>query len=67
MARKNWTIEKLFTRLFKYKSETAHWDTIRELRSRASNDIFEKACELIGSADLFQQDIEAKASCRVSN
>lgn len=60
MTKKNWTSEKLFTRLLTYKSETAHWDTIRELRSRAGKDIFEKACQLIRSTKVQERIIGAE-------
>lgn len=60
MTRINWTNEKLFTRLLKNKSDEAHWNNIRELRSRASNDIFEKACELIKSEKTKERIIGAE-------
>jgi hypothetical protein len=50
--RKNWTNEKLFSRLLTNKSDGTHWDNIRELRSRASEDIFRRSCELIKSRDV---------------
>jgi hypothetical protein len=52
MTRKNWTTKKLFSRLLTNKSDSTHWDNIRELRSRASEDIFKRSCELIKSRNV---------------
>jgi hypothetical protein len=40
MSRKKWTDDKLFFRLLNNKSEKTYWDNIRELRTRANDNIF---------------------------
>lgn len=46
MSRKNWTSEKIFTRLLTNKTRKTYWDNIRELRQRPNKNVFEKAVEL---------------------
>ncbi len=50
MSRKNWTEEKLFFRLVNNKSDKTYWDNIRELRSRATANIFNACVKLIKSS-----------------
>jgi len=47
--RKNWTYEKIFTRLIKNRSRTTYWDSIRELRKRPNKDVYARAVELCNS------------------
>ena len=50
MSRHEWTNEKLFSRLCNNKSErNSDWDSIRELRKRATKEIFDKSVELTRS------------------
>ena len=46
MGRKNWTDEKLFLRLQNNKSGKTYWENIRELRSRANENIFKTCSKL---------------------
>jgi hypothetical protein len=46
MSRKNWTSEKIFTRLLTNKAQKTYWDNISELRRRPNEDVFTKACQL---------------------
>lgn len=50
MSRKNWTTDKLFTRLLENKTKGTYWDTIRELRNRVNQEVFDKACKLANSS-----------------
>jgi len=49
MSKKEWTTEKLFTRLLSNKSEKFYWEYIRILRSRPDNDVFRQCVELTTS------------------
>lgn len=49
MSRKNWTNDKLFTRLLGNKTQRTYWDNISELRKRISQNVFERACLLAKS------------------
>jgi len=49
MNKKDWTTEKLFSRLLNNKSEKSYWDYIRILRSRPNNDVFRRCMELTTS------------------
>ena len=51
MSKVNWSDEKLISRLINYKTDKSRWETIRILRSRPSQDLFEKCVELINSND----------------
>ena len=48
--RKSWPDEKLISRALSVKTDRAYWDTVYELRSRASEKLYERCMELIGSA-----------------
>jgi hypothetical protein len=50
MSRKNWSNDKLFTRLLENKSDKTYWDNIQELHSRTTDDVFARCCELIKSS-----------------
>ncbi len=50
MSRKNWTDEKLFFRLINNKSDKTYWDNVRELRSRANENIFKSCIKLTKSS-----------------
>ena len=49
MSKKNWTTEKLFTRLLNNKSKKSYWEYISILRSRPDKDVFFKCVELTTS------------------
>ncbi len=51
MSKVNWSDEKLISRLINYKTDKFRWGTIRILRSRPSQNLFEKCVELINSND----------------
>lgn len=51
MSKVNWSDEKLISRLINYKTDKSRWETIRILRSRPSQDLFDKCIELINSND----------------
>lgn len=51
MSRKQWTDEKLFTRLLNNKSDRTYWDNIWELRSRCNQNVFAKCYELVKSSN----------------
>jgi hypothetical protein len=51
MSRKNWTDEKLFLRLINNRSERTYWENIRELRSRANENIFKHCIRLTKSSN----------------
>lgn len=57
MSRRNWTDEKLFSRLENNKSDKAYWENVRELRSRANVSIFNKCVKLIKSPKPKQRTI----------
>jgi hypothetical protein len=46
MSRKNWTSEKIFTRLLTNKTQKTYWDNISELRRRPNQDVYTKAYQL---------------------
>lgn len=50
MSRNEWTDEKLFFRLINNKSDKTYWDNIRELRSRANENIFKNCIKLTASS-----------------
>jgi hypothetical protein len=60
MSRKDWTEEKLFTRLLNNKSDKTHWKNIHELRSRGSEEVFIKSVELINSEVVKERIIGAE-------
>lgn len=49
MSRKDWTNDKLFTRLLNNKSSKTYWENIAVLRSRPTKDVFDKCVELLNS------------------
>lgn len=49
MSRKNWTSEKIFTRLLSNKSQKTYWENIRELRRRPNKEVYHRAFELANS------------------
>lgn len=49
MSRKEWTDDKLFSRLLNNKSDNTYWDNISELRSRPNEHVFNKCRDLINS------------------
>lgn len=49
MGRENWTSEKIFERLVNNKSEKTYWNNISELRKRANDKVYNKACEFAKS------------------
>lgn len=49
MSRRDWTDDKLFSRLLNYRSDKTYWDNIRELRSRANRKVFQKSFDLAKS------------------
>ena len=51
MSRKDWTDDKLISRLLNNKSDKSRWDNIRVLRSRPSEEIFLKCVEFTKSSD----------------
>jgi hypothetical protein len=46
MGRKDWTSEKIFSRLVHNKSDKTYWDNIGELRKRPKEDVFQIAYRL---------------------
>ncbi len=52
MSRKKWTNEKIINRLINNKTDRTHWDNIRELRSRPSNELFTKCVSLVKSKNV---------------
>ena len=50
-GRKNWTSEKIFSRLVNNKTKKTYWENIRELRSRPNKEVFNRAVELTKSKD----------------
>lgn len=51
MSRKKWNDEKLFIRLQNNKSDKTYWENIRELRSRANENIFKTCIKLSKSVN----------------
>ncbi len=51
MSRKDWTDDKLISRLLNNKSDKSRWDNIRVLRSRPSEELFLKCVEFTKSND----------------
>ena len=49
MSRKDWTNEKLFTRLLNNKSDKTYWQNIGELRSRPNSEVFATSIKLTKS------------------
>jgi hypothetical protein len=49
MSRRDWTDDKLFSRLLNNRSDRTYWDNIRELRSRANLEVFQKSFNLANS------------------
>lgn len=49
MSRKNWTDDKLLSRLINNKTDKSRWDNISVLRKRPSQKLFAKCAELIKS------------------
>jgi HEAT repeat protein len=49
MSRKNWTSEKIFTRLLTNKTNKTYWDNIFELRRRPNQEVFDRASALAKS------------------
>lgn len=60
MNRKDWTVEKVFHRLLTNKSEKTHWDNVRELRSRGSQEVFDKCEKLLHSENEKERLIAAE-------
>lgn len=46
MSRKNWTSEKIFTRLLNNKTQKTFWENVGELRKRPNNEVYNKAFKL---------------------
>jgi len=49
MSRKNWTDEKIISRLINNKTDKSRWENIRSLRQRPSEELFLKSVELTKS------------------
>lgn len=49
MSRKNWTDEKIISRLMNNKTDKSRWDNISALRKRPSEELFSKCVELTKS------------------
>jgi len=56
MSKKEWTTEKLFTRLLNNKSKKSYWEYISILRSRPNNDVF-RQCEKLMTSDISKNRI----------
>lgn len=50
MSQKEWDTKKLFDRLLKNKTKKTYWEKVRELQTRATQDVFDKCVELIQSS-----------------
>ena len=50
MSRKNWTSEKIFTRLLNNKTQKTFWDNVGELRKRPNKEVYNRAFKLANSA-----------------
>lgn len=46
MSRKNWTSEKIFSRLLNNKTQKTFWDNITELRKRPNKEVYNQAYNL---------------------
>lgn len=46
MSRKNWSSEKIFTRLLHNKTQKTYWDAISELRKRPNKEVYDQAFKL---------------------
>lgn len=57
MSRKNWSDEKLMSRLLNNKTEKTYWDNIHELRSRAGTETFNKCIALVKSKEPLKRRI----------
>lgn len=57
MSRKNWTDDKLLSRLLNIKSESSYWDNVRVLHSRPSKELFLKCVELTKSKKQKERDV----------
>jgi hypothetical protein len=51
MSRKNWTDDKLLSRILNNKSDETYWDNVRVLHSRPSKELFLKCVELTKSIE----------------
>lgn len=49
MSRKDWTSNKIFTRLLENKTRKTYWHTIHELRQRPNQEVFNRAYQLAKS------------------
>ncbi|MEO1412154.1 MAG: hypothetical protein AAFW73_19865 [Bacteroidota bacterium] len=49
MGRKHWSSAKIFARLLTNKTRKTYWDNVRELRSRATPEVFDQAAALLAS------------------
>lgn len=49
MSRKNWTSEKIFTRLLNNKTQKTFWENVGELRKRPNKEVYSKAFKLANS------------------
>lgn len=49
MSRKQWTSEKIFTRLLNNKTQSTFWDNVRELRKRPNKEVYNRAYKLAKS------------------
>jgi hypothetical protein len=49
MSRKNWTSEKIFTRLLNNKTQKTFWENIQELRKRPNKEVYNQAFKLAKS------------------
>jgi len=49
MSRKDWTDDKLISRLINNKTDKSRWDNISALRKRPGQELFDKCVELTKS------------------
>lgn len=49
MSRKNWTSEKIFTRLLNNKTQKTFWQNITELRNRPNKEVYNQAFKVANS------------------
>tara|TARA_B110000240_G_scaffold150428_1_gene166633 strand:- start:307 stop:753 length:447 start_codon:yes stop_codon:yes gene_type:complete len=49
MSRKNWTSEKIFTRLLNNKTQKTFWENVSELRKRSNKVVYNQAFKLANS------------------
>ena len=47
MSRKNWTSEKIFTRLLNNKTQKTFWENVSELRKRSNKVVYNQALNLL--------------------